>query len=401
MNTQDIIAQEHTYILQTYGRPDFVLERGEGVHLFNTDGNRYLDFVSGLGVNALGYGNPLIVETVKEQVERLIHCCNLYHSIHGPRLAELLVKHSFADRAFFCNSGTEAIEACLKFARRWGADRFSESKFRVLAMEDSFHGRTYGSLSATGQPKYQRAFGPMLPGIDFAQMNDLDSVKANVSEETCAILVEPVQIEGGVHTGTEAFLKGLRTLCDEQDMLLVFDEVQCGLGRTGTLFAYEQSGVEPDIMALAKPLAGGLPIGVAMLRQEVAQYLGSSPCDHASTFGGGPLVCSVAIKVFEKLSDPAFLAEIRAKGEHLHGRLNELKTRRSDQVLEIRGKGLIAGAVTAEPASTFVGPFLEKGIIVCSAGANVVRFIPPYIVGTDQIDEAVRAFEEILRDAKA
>ena len=396
MKTEDVIALEHKYILQTYARPEFVLERGNGVYLFDTDGKRYLDLVSGLGVNALGYGNYEVVETVKEQAEQLIHCCNLYHSIPGPHLAQLLVERSFADRAFFCNSGAEAIEASLKFARRWGADRFSKPKFRILAMEDSFHGRTYGSLSITGQPKYHRGFGPMLPGVDFARMNDLDSVKEKVSEETCAIIVEPVQIEGGVHAGSEAFIKGLRALCDEQDMLLIFDEVQCGLGRTGTLFAYQQYGVEPDIMTLAKPLAGGLPIGVSLLRQKVAGYLGASPCDHASTFGGGPLVCSVATKVFEKLSDPAFLSDIRAKGDHLHGRLNELKARWPNRIEEIRGRGLIAGAVTAESASSFIPAFLERGIIVCSAGPNVVRFIPPYVIEADHIDKAMEVFEEIL-----
>ncbi len=396
MNTKAIIDLEQTYILQTYGRPDFVLERGDGVHLFDTDGKRYLDFVSGLSVNALGYNNPAISDAMTEQARKLIHVSNLYHTIPAPQLARMLCERSFADRVFFCNSGTESWEAALKFARKWGYRNFEDrAKYKFIAMNNSFHGRTMGSVSTTGQPKYHKGFGPMLPGISFAEFNDLESVERLVDAETVAVILEPLQAEGGIHSADPSFLEGLRLLCDEMKMLLVFDEIQSGLGRTGSLFCYEHYGVTPDIMTLAKPLAGGLPIGATLMSQAVADAVEAS--DHAATFGAHPVSCAVGVEVFKKLSDPGFIAAVRAKGDHLKGRLNALKDKYPDKITEVRGMGLIAGAVLADvPAADVMGEFRERGILVCAAGPDVVRFLPPLVIEQANIDHVLDVFEEIL-----
>jgi acetylornithine/N-succinyldiaminopimelate aminotransferase len=395
MRTKEIIDGEKQYILHTYNRPDFAIERGNGVYLFDTDGNRYLDFVSGLAVNAFGYGDYEILKAIEEQTAKLMHVSNLYHTIPSVRLAKQLVGHSFADRVFFCNSGTEAWEASLKFCRKWGHTRFDKPKFRFVAMNDSFHGRTYGSISTTGQPKYHQGFQPLLPGIDFADFNDLDSVEKQVTDETCAILVEPLQAEGGIHVATQGFLQGLRQLCDERQMLLVFDEIQVGLGRTGSLWAHEQYGVEPDLMTLAKALGGGLPIGVSLLRQKVADAV--APGDHAATFGANPVVCAAALEVFRKLTAGGFIDSIKEKGDYLTTRLQRLQERWPEHITEIRGRGLIAGAVTVQSAADFVGAFRKRNILVAVAGPNVVRFLPPLIIEKDRIDEVVDVFDEILR----
>ncbi len=399
MTTREIIDLEQKYILQTYGRPEFVLEKGDGVYVSDTDGNCYLDFVSGLSVNALGYGNPMVQAAANAQLGKLIHVSNLYHTIPAPQLAQLLCENSFADRAFFCNSGTESIEAALKFARKWGYKNFEAApKNKIIAMNNSFHGRTYGGISATGQPRYHQGFGPMLPGIEFADLNDLESVEKLADSQTVAVLLEPLQAEGGIHASKRAFLEGVRALCDEMKMLLVFDEIQCGLVRTGSLFCYEQYGITPDIMTLAKPLAGGLPIGATLVTQEVADAV--EPGDHAATFGAHPVSCAVAIEVFKTLSDPAFIASAKEKSAYLFDKLNALKDKHCDEVTEIRGRGLIAGAVLKEiPAADAINAIREKnGILLCVAGPDVVRFLPPLIIEKEHIDEAVHALDEFLTD---
>jgi acetylornithine/N-succinyldiaminopimelate aminotransferase len=399
MRTQDIIAGEQQFILQSYSRAPFVIERGNGVYLFDTDGNRYLDFVSGLAVNAFGYGDYDILKAIETQAAQLIHVSNLFHTVPAVALAEELVARSFADRVFFCNSGTEAWEATLKFCRKWGHTSFEKPKYRFIAMHDSFHGRTYGAISTTGQPKYHKGFEPLLPGIDFASFNDLASVERLVTDETVAVLVEPLQAEGGIHPATPQFLQGLRRLCDERQMLLVFDEVQVGLGRTGTLWAYEPYGVEPDAMTLAKALGGGLPIGCALIRQRIADAI--KPGDHASTFGANAVACAVARVVLGKLTQPGFLPDVKAKGEHLMARLLRLQERWPEQIKEVRGRGLIVGAVTERPAADFVKAYRARGILVAVAGPNVVRFLPPLVVERDRIDEVVDVFDEILRQGFA
>lgn len=393
MKAQDVVEQEKTYMLHTFDRPPFVLERGNGVHLFDLEGNRYLDFVSGIAVNAFGYGDYDIVETIKEQASKLIHCSNLYYTEPQVRLAKLLVENSFADKVFFCNSGTEAIEAAIKFTRRWGHETFSTPKTQILTMTGSFHGRTYGSLSATAQPKYHRGFGPMLPGFVTVPFNDLKAVQEAITDETCAILLEPLQGESGVNPATPGFLAGLRQICDEHRILLIFDEIQFGLARSGALFAYQHFGVEPDLMTLAKPLAGGLPIGAILLRDEVAQHIG--PGDHGGTFGGGPLVCAVAVKVFQKLMEPEFLTRVKERGAYLHARLSRLKRRRP-QIKEIRGLGLIAGVVTEYDAKTMVRAFQKRNVLVCTSGAQVIRFLPPLIIENSHIDRVVDVLDEIF-----
>ena len=395
MKTEDVVKDEGQYILQTYGRPEFVLERGNGVYLFDTDGNRYLDFVSGLAVNALGYGDYDVLKAIEEQAGKLMHVSNLYHTIPSVKLAKMLVENSFADRVFFCNSGTESWEATLKFCRKWGNTTHDKPKNRLIAFNDSFHGRTYGSISTTGQPKYHQGFEPLLPGIDFADFNDLTSVEKLVTDETCAILVEPLQAEGGIHAAEPEFLQGLRALCDEREMLLVFDEIQVGCGRLGSLWAHQQYGVEPDIMTLAKALGGGLPIGVALLRQKVADAIAAG--DHAATFGANPVACAAAVTVFGKLLEDGFIDSVREKGEYLIGRLEKLQERWPEHITGVRGKGLIAGAVTVRPAADYLAAFRERDILVATAGADVVRFLPPLIVEKDRIDEVVDVFDEILR----
>lgn len=395
MTTKEVIDLEQKYILQTYGRPPFVLESGDGVHLKDTDGKVYLDFVSGLSVNALGYNNKTIQNAANEQLSKLIHVSNLYHTIPAPQLAQLLCENSFADRVFFCNSGTESIEAALKFARKWGYKNFPDKpKNKIIALKNSFHGRTYGSISSTGQPKYHKGFGPMLPGISFADLNDMESIEKLADSETVAVIMEPLQAEGGIHLADPRFLENLRTLCDEMKMLLIFDEVQSGLLRTGTLFCYEHSGVTPDIMTLAKPLAGGLPIGATLMTQNVANAI--DPGDHAATFGAHPVSCAVAIEVFKTLSHPDFIASVQEKSAYMFGKLKELKEKH-DKVTEIRGKGLIAGIVIKDtPAMDAVAAFRDKGILVCVAGPDVIRFLPPLVIEKQHIDEAVAALDSFL-----
>ncbi|MEC9380390.1 MAG: aspartate aminotransferase family protein [Candidatus Latescibacterota bacterium] len=397
MKTDKVIELENQYILQTYGRPGFVLERGNGVYLFDLDGNRYLDFVSGLAVNAFGYGDYDVLKAIEVQAGQLMHVSNLYHTLPSTRLARTLVDSSFADRVFFCNSGTESWEAALKFARKWG-NTVAGGKNRFISMQNSFHGRTIGSISTTGQPKYHQGFEPLLPGVDFADFNDLASVEALVTPETCAILVEPIQAEGGIHVATDEFLQGLRALCDEKQMLLVFDEIQVGMGRTGSLWAYQQYGVEPDIMTLAKALGGGLPIGATLMKQHVADAI--QPGDHAATFGANPVVANVALTVMEKLQADGLIEEIKAKGDHLRARLEKLQQRWPEQISEIRGRGLLQGAVvTDRPPADYLAAFRERDILVAPCATDVVRFLPPLVIEKDQIDEAVDVFDEILRQS--
>ena len=396
IKTESLIEQEHRYILQTYGRPDFVLERGNGVYLFDLDGNRYLDFVSGLAVNALGYGDYDVLKAIEQQSAQLMHVSNLYHTVPSTRLAKTLVESSFADRVFFCNSGTEAWEAALKFCRKWG--HTSGGRHKLIAFHNSFHGRTLGSLSTTGQPRYQEGFGPLLPGVDFAAFNDLASVEALVDDETCAVLVEPIQGEGGVHVATEDFLQGLRKLCDDRGLLLAFDEIQVGMGRTGSLWAYQQYGVEPDVMTLAKALGGGLPIGATLMTRKVADALQAG--DHAATFGANPVVANVALAVLGKIADEGFLEGVASKGQRLRMGLEKLQQRWPERISELRGRGLIQGAVvTDRPGADYLADFREREILVAPCGPDMVRFLPPLIVDEDRIDQVIDVFDEILRQS--
>ncbi len=396
MNAAEIRALDERYVLATYARAPFVLERGEGAYLYDTEGRAYLDFVSGIAVNALGYGDPDVRRALHEQAERLIHVSNLYLTAPQAQLAQMLVERSFADKVFFCNSGTEAAEAALKFARKWAKVRFGPEKNEILAFSEGFHGRTMGALAVTPRPHYQDPFRPLVPGAKFATFNDLASAEALLDEKTCACIVEPVQGEGGVNLATTEFLRGLRQLCTERQVLLIFDEVQCGLGRTGTLWAHEFYGVQPDLMTLAKPLAGGLPMGATLLKEEVAETVAVG--DHGSTFAANPLVCAVAQVVVNKISAPQFLEHVRRAGSYLEGRLLELQQRHG-QIRQVRGRGLIWGLETDRDVTPLIQAGYEEGLITCKAGPRVLRLLPPLIVGQAELDRAVeildRAFSRL------
>jgi len=395
---ESIISLEQQYVLQTYSRPPFVLERGEGVYLYDTEGRRFLDCVGGIAVNALGYGDPEVLAALEAQSRRLFHVSNLYHTAPQARLAQQLVEHSFADRVFFCNSGTEAVEAALKFARKWARDQDGADKYEWVAFTGSFHGRSFGALSVTAKEKYRSPFVPLVPGVRFVPYNDLTAAQAAISSQTCAVIVEPVQGEGGIHLATPEFLQGLRAACDAHNALLIFDEVQCGLGRTGYLWAHEPYGVTPDLMALAKPLGGGLPMGATLLTERVARVIAVG--DHGSTFAASPLVCAVANVVFAKLSAPEFLSSIREKGQYLSERLAELQTRHPG-IIEVRGRGLMWGIELSRPVKPLIEAGYQAGILLANAGDHVLRLVPPLIITKDELDQVVGILDELLTASEA
>jgi len=405
MNKEEVIQGEKQYLVHTYNRPPVVFERGEGVYLYDTEGNKYLDFMAGIAVNALGHGDAEWTAAVTTQAGQLTHVSNLYHTEAHVQLARRLVENSFADRVFFCNSGSEANETAVKFARKWAGARGEErgeksegrgargerTKTRLVSFSHAFHGRTLGALSLTHKQKYREPFEPLLPGVVFAEFNDLASAQAVMSDEVCAVIVEPVQGEGGIHPATPEFLQGLRQLCDRHQAVLIFDEVQCGLGRTGHLWAHEAFGVVPDIMTLAKPLAGGLPIGAVLVTEAVASAI--EPGDHGSTFAGGPLVCTAAQVVFDRVSQPEFLQTVEENGAYLQHRL---KTMESEQIMAVRGLGLMIGLELKTAAAPLVAAARDKGLMLVAAGDNVIRFVPPLIITREQIDEGVEILEEVI-----
>lgn len=376
-------------LLDVYARVGPVFVAGEGVELLAADGTRYLDFVAGIAVNALGYNHPVIRHAIERALgSGLVHASNLYRTEPGERLAAELVARSFADCAFFCNSGAEANEAAFKFARKWSG------KSEIVAFSGSFHGRLFASLAATDRPDYRKPFEPLVPGIRIVPREDWAAVDHAISaSRTAAVIVEPVQGEGGVRPIDPEWLAFVRELCDSRGAAVIFDEVQCGLGRTGTLFAYEQAGVVPDILTLAKPLAGGLPMGAVLLTTTIAAAL--KPGDHASTFGGGPLVASVALEVVRAIAEPAFLADVRRKGEWLGRRLTRLASGRS-RVREVRGRGLMWGVELAEPAAPLVAAARERGLLLATAGPHVIRLVPPLVISVDELERGVRILEETL-----
>lgn len=380
-------------VLHTYPRAPFVLTHGEGVYLYDSEGRRYLDLAAGIAVNALGYGDPALVAAISQQAARLIHVSNLYLTAPQAELAARLCALSFAGKAFFCNSGAEANETAIKLARKWVyANHAGAGKTGLVAFENGFHGRTIGALSVTPRARYQDPFRPLLPDVSIAPFNDLEAAAGIIGPDTCAVIVEPVQGEGGVHVATPEFLQGLRALCDAHDAVLIFDEVQCGMGRTGMLWAHQISGVTPDIMTLAKPLAGGLPIGAALISDRIAAAIEVG--DHGSTFGGGPLVASAARVVLERISDPAFLRHVEAMGAALRDGLAAL---RAPQIVEVRGRGLMIGVELTVPAAEVVSAGYAHGLIMVSAGPNVLRLVPPLILEQVHVDETLEKLDAILR----
>jgi predicted acetylornithine/succinylornithine family transaminase len=386
-----LFEAERQFLVHTYNRPPIEFVRGEGVYLYDRDGKQYLDFSAGIAVTALGHSDPEWAAAVAEQAHRLTHVSNLFHTAPHVELAKRLVERSFADRVFFSNSGAEANEAALKFARKWAGSQIGEVKKEIIAFEGGFHGRTYGSLSLTAKEKYRRPFAPLIPGVKFLPFNDLESARCNIGPQTCAVFVEPVQGEGGVRPATMDFLTGLRQLCDEHDVLLVCDEVQCGLGRTGWLWAHEAYGVTPDIMTLAKPLAGGLPIGATLVTEEIARCI--EPGDHGSTFAAGPLVCHAAQVVFDRIAQIDFLHAVAEHGEKLMRGLVEIN---DDQVIEVRGMGLLVGVELRCSVLPLIEAALERGMVVINAGENVLRLCPPLVITETEIETGLQILAECL-----
>ena len=388
-----MIEDEVNYILQTYSRPELIFERGEGVYLYDSAGKRYLDFAAGIAVMALGHADPEWVAAVAEQAALLTHTSNLYLTAPQIRLAKMLIEWAFPGRLFFCNSGTEANEGALKFARKWAKANGRPAATAFVAFDHSFHGRTMGALSVTHKAKYRQPFEPLLPGVAFAQFNDLASAEAAITDQTCAVIVEPVQGEGGVYPAEPQFLQGLRQLCDQHQALLIFDEVQCGLGRTGDLWAHQTSGVIPDMMTLAKPLAGGLPIGAIVVGERVAKLIEVG--DHGSTFGGGALVCRAAEVVLGRLTRPGFLSQVQENGAYLQGRLKRLE---NEQIVAVRGRGLMVGVEFQMAVAPLVNAARDKGLLLITAGEKTLRLVPPLIISREQIDEAVAIIEMSLNE---
>ena len=383
-------------LLPVYKRADIAFERGEGAYLFDRAGRRYLDFGSGIAVTLLGHAHPHLVAVLKAQGEKLWHCSNLYGIEPQQRLAERLVAHSFADTAFFCNSGAEALECAIKMARRFHHERGQPERHRIITFEGAFHGRTLATISAGGQDKYLEGFRPALPGFDPVPLGEIDKVEAAIGPETAAILIEPIQGEGGIRTVPRGFLEELRQLCDEHDLLLVLDEVQCGMGRTGRLFAYEWTRMTPDIMALAKGLGGGFPIGACLATARAAS--GMAPGCHGSTFGGNPLACAVANGVLDVVLEEGFLDHVRAMAERLHAELERLAAAFPSVVQEVRGQGLLLGLRCGPPSADISAELMARGMLAPTAGENVLRLLPPLIIEQRHIDEAIGKLQDVCQD---
>ncbi len=405
--TQQIIDLEAKHVVQTYPRPPFVLTHGEGVYLYDAEGNEYLDMVAGIAVNALGYGDPELTAAISEQAAQLIHVSNLYHTAPQAELAARLCELSFADRVFFNNSGSEANESAIKFARKWAflqksPDPKAPSKSylrahhivdrtELVTFSNAFHGRTAGALSVTPRAKYQDPFKPLLPDVKVLPFNDLEAAEKAIWQGTCAVIVEPVQGEGGIHEATPEFLQGLRDLCDQHGAILIFDEVQCGVGRTGKLWAHEHAGVTPDIMTLAKPLAGGLPIGAVLVTGAIGDIM--QPGDHGSTFAGGPVVAQAADVVLNRIADPDFLSHVQEVGAYFKAALENLD---SPLITVVRGKGLMLGIDLSIPAIDVVRAGWDHGLLSVNAGPDTLRLVPPLIIEKHHIDEAISKLGHIL-----
>ena len=394
MNTLEQIAElERQYLLQTYNRYPIAFSRGKGVFLFDLEGKRYLDFVSGLGVNALGHAHPRIVKAIREQAAKLVHISNLYyHEYQGP-LAEKLCKLSGLNRAFFSNSGTEAIEGSIKLARLAGHRAGGAAKSRLVALDGSYHGRTFGALSLTGQDKHRKGFEPLLEEVTFVKQNDLESLRAAISDETCAIVLEPVFGEGGIYECSVEFLQECRALADRHRAALIFDEIQCGLGRTGTIFAFQSFGVTPDIVAIAKPIAGGLPLGAFLAKEEFASAI--SPGQHGTTFGGGPLACRVALEFLAIVEEEKLLENVNKVGAYLQQELKAL-AEKSAAATEVRGRGFIQGIQLEIPARPIVDAGLGEGVLFNSTQDTVVRFLPPFLLEEKHVDKGIRVLKKLL-----
>jgi len=381
-------------IMNTYSQFPIVLEKGDGVYLWDSDGKMYLDFVAGIAVNALGYNNSDYVKEISIQVTKLQHCSNLYWMIPSIELSELLIQNSCFDKVFYCNSGAEAVEAAIKLSKKYGKKFHGENCYEIITMKKSFHGRTMATVTATGQTKYQKGYNPLLPGFSYVEFNNFTELEKAVSKNTCAIIIEPIQGEGGIHPAEKIYLEEVRSLCDKNDIVLIFDEVQCGIGRTGELFAYQLFDIKPDVVSLAKGLGGGFPIGAMLAIQSKADAL--QPGDHASTFGGNPLACTAGKVVLKKLLNEGVLKNVQKIGTYLKTKLIELQEK-YEIIIDVRGHGLMLGIELNSPVKDIVKDCMEKGLLLIGAGENVIRFVPPLIIGKNEIDKGISILNEVLQ----
>lgn len=395
MNMHEQMDQAEKSILHTYNRFPVMFDRGEGCRIFDTEGKEYLDFAAGIAVNALGYHYPGYDEALMEQIRKLTHISNLYYNEPMSRAGEKLIKASGMSKVFFTNSGTEAVEGALKAARKYGFKKYNGEKYEVIAMEHSFHGRSMGALSVTGTAHYREPFEPLIGGVKFAQFNDLESVKAQITDKTCAVLMETIQGEGGIYPADGEFLKEIRTLCDEKDILLILDEIQCGMGRTGEYFAWQGYGVKPDIMTCAKALGNGVPVGAFVLGEKAAA-ISLEPGDHGTTYGGNPFVCAAVSKVFDIYEENHILDHVRELTPYLEEKLDEIVDQ-YDCVSARRGKGFMQGLVIQGiPVGNVVKKALENGLLVISAGSDVLRMVPPLVIKKEDIDEMIMKLKKSL-----
>ena len=398
MDKQSYIDEAEKELLHTYNRFSLVLDHGEGVHLYDTDGNAYLDFAAGIAVCALGYSNEHHKEALKAQVDKLLHTSNLYYNAPVIEAADKVLNASKMDRIFFTNSGTEAIEGAIKAAKKYAFTRDGHAGHEIIAMNHSFHGRTFGALSVTGNPHYREAFEPMIGNIRFADLNDFDSVLAQVTDKTCAIILETVQGEGGIYPATGEFLKKVRALCDEKDILLILDEIQCGMGRTGEMFAWQRYGVKPDIMTTAKALGCGVPVGAFLMTEKAGAHSLASG-DHGTTYGGNPLACAAVSKVLDLFEKGHIIDNVREVGAYLEEKLGELVDN-YDFIETHRGLGLMQGLVFSIPVGDIINRALEKGLILINAGTNIIRFVPPLVITKENVDEMLAILTECLDEKK-
>ena len=398
MNMKEYIDEAEKDLLHTYNRYQIVWDKGDGVHLYDLDGREYLDFVSGIAVFALGYNNKAYNDALKAQIDKVIHTFNYYYNVPAIEAARKIKKISGMDRVFFTNSGTEAIEGAIKAARKYAYLKDGTTDHEIIAMNHSFHGRTMGALAVTGNPHYREAFEPLIGNIKFAELNDFDSVMAQVTDKTCAIIFETVQGEGGIYPATEEFMSKVKALCEEKDILLILDEIQCGMGRTGYMYAWQRYGIKPDIMTSAKALGCGVPVGAFMMTEKVAQNSLTSG-DHGSTYGGNPLACAAVSKVIDLFEEENILDNVKEVGEYLAGKLDELVLK-YDFVKEHRGLGLLQGLECDKPVAGIIHKALDKGLLLINAGTHVIRFIPALTVSKENVDEMITILDACLAEAE-
>ena len=391
---KEYIDQAEKDLLHTYNRYQVVLDRGDGVYLYDMEGKKYLDFCAGIAVFALGYHNEKYNAALKEQIDKLIHTSNYYYNVPAISAAKKLKKVSGMDRVFFTNSGAEAVEGAIKAARKYAYLKDGRTDHEIIAMEHSFHGRTMGALSVTGNPKYREAFEPMIGNIKFAALNDFESVLSKVTDKTCAILFETVQGEGGIFPAEEAFMKQVKELCRERDILLILDEIQCGMGRTGAYFAFQRYGIKPDIMTTAKALGCGVPVGAFLTTEKVAQHSLTSG-DHGTTYGGNPLACAAINVVLDLFEENHIIDNVKETGDYLAQKLDELAAR-YDSIETRRGIGLMQGLVFRRPVGGIIQAALDKGLILINAGPNIIRFVPPLVIGRKHVDEMIAILQSCL-----